>query len=56
MEVSGQLHSLAALPWWKKPSTPLNRRLVGAKIDFNISDMRKTSCPCQALNPWSSSS
>jgi hypothetical protein len=41
MEVSGQLHALAALPWRKSPWYPLNRRLGGLQNQSRCSGEEK---------------
>jgi hypothetical protein len=50
MEVSGQLHSPAALPLWKEPSYALHRKLGEAKSRSGLCGVRTISCPCRELN------
>jgi hypothetical protein len=50
MEESGQLHALVSLPpGGKSPWYPLDSRLQS----LDAMEKRKTSCPCQELNPSS---
>jgi hypothetical protein len=54
MEMSGQLHTLATLPWGKEsfPGTPWTGGWV---VPHSWSGQRrKISCTCQELNPPSS--
>jgi len=53
MEVSGQLHVQAALPPWKEPLVPLDRRLGGPQ-DWSGRDgdgRYVLLCPCLESNP-----
>jgi hypothetical protein len=49
MEVSGQLHTLATLPWYS-----LDGRLGGPKGSVNPVEKRKIFFPCPELSPDSS--
>jgi hypothetical protein len=46
MEVSGQLHTLAALPLRENPRYPLDRRLGGVHSQFGCSGEEKKSYHC----------
>jgi len=45
MDVSGQLHDLAALPRGKDPDNPLERRLGGPQRQSGCGDEEKNSQP-----------
>jgi hypothetical protein len=49
MEVSGQLHALAALPPGKSPWYPLDRRLGGPQTRYGRGGKEKNSQPLQRL-------
>jgi hypothetical protein len=55
MEVSGQLHALAALPVRKNLWYPLNRRLGGPHSQSGHFEEEKNFLPYQESNPGSSS-
>jgi hypothetical protein len=53
MEVSGQLHGLAALLLGRNPPPryPLNRKLGGPHSQLNVAAKRKFPCSCQESYP-----
>jgi hypothetical protein len=51
MEVSGQLHALAALPLGKEPPYPLDRRLGGPQSRSGRGGEEKNSQPPLGLEP-----
>jgi hypothetical protein len=51
MEVSGQLHTPAALPQGKSPWYPLDRRLDGPQSQSGHSVEDNIFSPCQESNP-----
>jgi hypothetical protein len=55
MEVSGQLHAPAALPWGRCPRHPLDRRLGGPQTRPGHGGEEKNSLPLLVIEPQSSS-
>jgi hypothetical protein len=53
MEVSGQLHTLATLPWGMYPWYPLNRRLGGPQNQSGHGGKEKNSRPLLGIQAWS---
>jgi hypothetical protein len=51
MEVSGQLHALAALPQGKSPCYPLDRRLGGLQSRSGPGGEEKISQPAPRIEP-----
>lgn len=51
IEVTAQLHCLAALALEKEPQDPLDRRLSGPRAGLDAVDWRKSSCPCRKSSP-----
>jgi hypothetical protein len=51
MEVNGQLHAPAALPPWKSPRYPLDRRLGGPQSRFGSGGEKKNSQPLSKIGP-----
>jgi hypothetical protein len=51
MEVSGQLHALAALPPGKEPWYPLDRRLGGSQSRSGRGGEEKNSQPLPGIEP-----
>jgi hypothetical protein len=51
MEMSGQLHVLAALPPGKDPQYPLDRRLGGPQSRSGCSSEEKNSQPPPGIEP-----
>jgi hypothetical protein len=42
-------------PWVKTSDAGLRRGIVGPSVGVDVSENRKTSCPCTESNPGSSS-
>jgi hypothetical protein len=53
MEISGQLHALAALPRDKSPPYTLDRRLYGpqSRSGRGGEENKSHHCPCRESNP-----
>jgi hypothetical protein len=51
MEVSGQIHTRAALPQRKSPRYPLDRRLSGSQSRSGRGDEEKNSQPPPEIEP-----
>jgi hypothetical protein len=51
MEVSGQLHTPAALPPGKEPLVPLDRRLGGPQSRSGLCGLEKNSQPPPGIEP-----
>jgi hypothetical protein len=50
MEVGGQLHTPAILPWEKSPWYPLIGGQVGPRAGLHTVARKKNLCPSQELN------